>query len=99
MDKSKKQENAGKMVEFMDIIFTQTGFFNVQVYRIKLSETFICTEYLMMVLYSILFLQDINLDFETLMSKSQDVELLIYQSDEMTIVPFKIRFDLMLVIS
>ena len=33
------------------------------------------------------------------MSKSQDVELLIYQSDEMTIVPFKIRFDLMLVIS
>ena len=71
-------------------------------YRIKLSETFIYTELLISddgLLYSILFLEDINSNFETLMSKSQDVELLIYQSDEMTIVPFKIRFDLMLVIS
>ena len=46
MDKSKKQENAGKRVKFMDIIFTQTGF-SMFKYRIKLSETFISTEYLM----------------------------------------------------
>ena len=55
MDKSKKQENAGKRWKFMDIIFTQTGF-SMFKYRIKLSETFISSEYLMMVLYSILFL-------------------------------------------
>ena len=55
MDISKKQENAGKRVEFMDIIFTQTGFFNVQEYRIKLSEAFISTEYLMMVFYCLFY--------------------------------------------
>ena len=77
-----QKQKAGKCWEEGRIYghnFHTNRFFNVQVYRIKLSETFISTEYLMMVFYSILFL---FWNFNVQKSRCRTVDLSKWWNDD-----------------